>query len=54
MILDGALGVILEIHLGRCHIVWEDRFSSWEMAHTLHKAEESLAADSLDDMENTM
>jgi len=34
---DGSRGIVLEMKDGRCHVVWEDHFVSWEKAELLVK-----------------
>ncbi|RAV20414.1 hypothetical protein DQG23_15730 [Paenibacillus contaminans] len=37
--LDGARGIVMEIKLPLCHVIWEDFFVSWEDESTLRKDE---------------
>jgi len=37
-VLDGTKGTVIEAEQGFYHIVWEDRFSSWEKEEMLEKA----------------
>ncbi|MCS7459592.1 hypothetical protein N0M98_05510 [Paenibacillus doosanensis] len=41
-VLDGAKGVIVEAEaeVGFYHIIWEDRFTSWEKEEMLEKPKE--------------
>lgn len=34
---DGARGIVMEIELPLCHVIWEDLFVSWEHVASLKK-----------------
>ncbi|WP_409342053.1 hypothetical protein [Paenibacillus sp. MBLB4367] len=35
--LDGARGIVMEVKLPLCHVIWEDFFVSWEDEASLQK-----------------
>jgi hypothetical protein len=37
--LDGSVGTVVEVEQGRCHVVWDDHFVSWEKNELLIKDE---------------
>lgn len=36
---DGVRGIVIRIEAGRCHVLWEDEFVSWEPMELLAKIE---------------
>ncbi|MET3290755.1 UNVERIFIED_CONTAM: cytochrome b subunit of formate dehydrogenase [Brevibacillus sp. OAP136] len=42
-VLDGAVGVVLNVDGGRVQVLWEDHFVSWEKAELLRLLEEKQA-----------
>ncbi|SFA42531.1 hypothetical protein SAMN05216169_100613 [Anoxybacillus pushchinoensis] len=38
--LDGTRGIVLEVTVDRCHVLWEDYFVSWEKKELLKVDEE--------------
>lgn len=44
---DGTVGMVIDVKEGRCQVIWEDHFVSWEEEANLHRTDVPTQRNSL-------